>query len=86
MDARRPLPKGMPVRLPAAVQVPSNWCHSPLAERGSEVRGARLQAIITSRPVSAIARRGERRKVERAANFEPRLTVIRTPPSQAQTQ
>src|SRR6185312_4285211 len=43
--ARRSPPNGMMLRLPAAVHVPLNSCHSPLDEAGCELCGAWLHPV-----------------------------------------
>ena len=53
------------MRLPAAVQVPWNSCHSPAPERDSDTWGARLHAVITRRPASAIVRTNESRRFDK---------------------
>src|SRR5436190_9496334 len=50
-------PSGMVVRLPAAVQVPSNSRHSPPEAAAVETWGAPPHAVITTRAINPTSRR-----------------------------
>src|SRR4051794_39489763 len=69
MDARRSPPRRMTSRVPAAVQIPSNSCHTPLLfDEGLSACGDPTHAVRTTRLIIAtIAKRESRRYTAPAA-------------------